>query len=63
MKIRHVEITLAEMQQALREYCRNLGIDPEMVVIVSYGKQISVELVPQGLVTAEEFKHRAEVEA
>jgi hypothetical protein len=29
------------------------------VVVVSYAKTISVELEPDGLVIAEEFKHRA----
>lgn len=61
MKIRHVEISLAELQQALRNYCRdNHSIEPESVAIVSYTKSIEVELWDQGLVTAEEFQHRAE---
>ena len=62
MKIRHVEISLAELQQALRNYCRdNHNVDPEAVVIVSHSKSIEVELFSQGLVTAEEFQHRAEL--
>ncbi len=62
MKIRHVEISLAELQQALRNYCRdNHNVEPETVVIVSYSKSIEVELFSQGLVTAEEFQHRAEL--
>jgi hypothetical protein len=62
MKIRHVEISLAELQQALRNYCRdNHNVEPEAVVIVSYSKTIEVELFSQGLVTAEEFQHRAEL--
>jgi hypothetical protein len=62
MKIRHVEISLAELQQALRNYCRdNHNVDPEAVVIVSHSKTIEVELFSQGLVTAEEFQHRAEL--
>ncbi|CAB4159603.1 hypothetical protein UFOVP715_32 [uncultured Caudovirales phage] len=61
MKVRHVEISLAELQQALRNYCRdNHNVDPEAVVIVSHSKTIEVELFSQGLVTAEEFQHRAE---
>jgi hypothetical protein len=61
MKIRHVEISLAELQQALRNYCRdNHNVEPEAVVIVSHSKSIEVELCKQGLVTAEEFRHRAE---
>lgn len=60
MKIRHVEITLDELQQALRNYCRdNHNVEPETVVIVSHSKTIEVELCDQGLVTAEEFRHRA----
>jgi hypothetical protein len=62
MKIRHVEISLAELQQALRNYCRdNHNVDPEAVIIVSHSKSIEVELFSQGLVTAEEFQHRAEL--
>lgn len=62
MKIRHVEITLAELQQALRNYCRdNHSLEPEAVIIVSHTKTIEVELFSQGLVTAEEFRHRAEL--
>jgi hypothetical protein len=62
MKVRHVEITLAELQQALRNYCRdNHNVDPETVVIVSHAKTIEVELCSLGLVIADEFKHRAEL--
>jgi hypothetical protein len=62
MKTIHVEITLGELQQALRNYCRdNHNVDPEAVVIVSHSKSIEVELFSQGLVTAEEFQHRAEL--
>lgn len=61
MKIRHVEITLAELQQALRNYCRdNYNIEPEIVDIVSHSKSIQVELCQQGFIAADEFRHRAE---
>jgi hypothetical protein len=59
MKIQTIEITLAELQEALREYCLQRGHDPSCVVIVSYAKTISVELESQGLVLADEFAHRA----
>ena len=35
------------------------GHDPSCVSIISYEKTIMVELEPNGLVTADEFKHRA----
>jgi hypothetical protein len=60
MKIRHVEISLAELQQALRNYCRdNHNCEPDTVLIVSHSKTIEVELCKQGMVAAEEFQHRA----
>jgi hypothetical protein len=59
MKTHTVEITLAELQDALREYCLKHGCNPNQVVVVSYAKTISVELEPNGLVIADEFKHRA----
>ena len=59
MKTHTVEITLAELQDALREYCLQHGHSPSQVAIVSYAKTILVELEPNGLVTADEFKHRA----
>ena len=59
MKIQTVELTLNELQEALREYCLQRGYNPSCVRIISYAKSIEVELVPNGLVTADEFKHRA----
>jgi hypothetical protein len=59
MKTHTVEITLAELQAALREYCLQHGYNPSHVSIVSHEKTILVELEPNGLVTADEFKHRA----
>ena len=59
MKIQTIEITLAELQAALREYCLQHGHNPSCVSIVSYEKTILVELEPNGLVTADEFSHRA----
>ena len=59
MKTHTIEISLAELQIALREYCLQHGHDPVYVTVVSYDKTIRVELEPKGLVIAEEFKHRA----
>ena len=59
MKIQTIEITLAELQEALREYCLQRGYNPNCVSIVSYAKSIEVELEPNGLVAADEFRHRA----
>ena len=59
MKTHTVEISLAELQAALREYCLQHGHNPSCVSIVSHEKTIMVELEPNGLVTADEFTHRA----
>jgi len=59
MKIQTVELTLGELQEALREYCLQRGYDPNCVSIISHEKSIVVELVPNGLVVADEFRHRA----
>ncbi len=59
MKTHTVEITLAELQDALREYCLKHGHNPSCVIIGSYEKTIMVELEPNGLVTADGFAHRA----
>jgi hypothetical protein len=59
MKTHTIEITLAELQTALREYCLQHGHNPSQVAIVSYAKTILVELEPNGLVTADGFAHRA----
>ena len=59
MKIQTVELTLSELQEALREYCLQRGYNPSCVTVVSYAKSIVIELEPNGLVVADEFKHRA----
>jgi hypothetical protein len=59
MKIQTVELTLGELQEALREYCLQRGYNPSCVSIISYAKSIEVELEPNGLVTADGFAHRA----
>jgi len=59
MKVQTIELTLGELQEALREYCLQRGYNPSCVSIFSYDKTITVELEPNGLVTADEFKHRA----
>ena len=59
MKIQTVQLTLSELQEALREYCLQRGYNPSCVIIGSYDKTIEVELEPNGLVTADGFKHRA----
>lgn len=59
MKIQTVELTLGELQEALREYCLQRGYNPNCVSIVSHEKSIVVEMEPNGLVVADEFRHRA----
>ena len=59
MKTHTLEITLAELQAALRAFCLQRGHDPTYVNIVSYDKTISVEMGPKGLIISNEFKHRA----
>lgn len=61
MKVATVQLTLAELQTALNEYCFKHGThQPDMVVIESYNKAvITVEMWPQGRVTALEFSHRS----
>jgi hypothetical protein len=59
MKTHTIEISLVELQAALREYCLQHGYNPSYVSIVSHAKTIMVELAPNGLVTADEFTHRA----
>jgi len=59
MKIQTVALTLSELQEALREYCLQRGYNPSCVIIGSYDKTITVELEPNGLVTADGFAHRA----
>ena len=59
MKTHTLEITLAELQAALRAFCLQRGHDPAYVNIVSYDKTISVEMGSKGLVIADEFSHRA----
>lgn len=59
MRVTTVNLTLAELQDALREYCAHRCIEPDVVSITSYDKYIVVELVPNGLVTCNEFSHRA----
>lgn len=59
MKIQSVQLSLAELQDALRDYCLQQGLEPIVVTIASYEKTITVELVPNGFVVADEFRHRA----
>ena len=59
MRIQTATISTRELQQALRDYCAaNSGI-PDTVVIQSYEKQIVVDLLPGGTITADEFHHAA----
>ena len=59
MKAAVVALTLAELQEALLDYCLQRGQQPDTVVVQSHAKRIVVELEPNGLVTADEFRHRA----
>ena len=59
MKVHTVQLSLAELQKALKAYCLQQGLDPVVVTIASYEKTITVELVPHGFVIAENFEHRA----
>ena len=59
MRVASVELTLEELQDALRSYCRSRGLDPYQVIVTSYSKMIRVELCAGGIVEADEFRHRA----
>jgi len=57
MRIYTAVITTKELQQALREYCAANGGVPLIVIIQSYEKQIVVDLLPGGTITADAFHH------
>jgi hypothetical protein len=60
MKINDVDISLAELQEALREFCAKRGVDPDFVNIVSHDlTRIYVEMCATGMVEGTEFRHRA----
>lgn len=63
MKVSNIELTLVELQDALRRYVVDqLDIDldlPDSVTVVSHGKIIHVELEAGGVIEADEFRHRA----
>ena len=59
MKIHTVTISTKELQQALRDYCAANGGVPGTVIIESHTSEISVELNPGGMITADEFHHAA----
>lgn len=60
MRTSIVEISLEELQEALRNYCNNYAVGrPDVVHVVSYDKVvIRVDLYPKGCVQATEFRHR-----
>jgi hypothetical protein len=61
MKVYSITISLAELQEALRDYAEKHAIaQPTAVYIESFDKvRLSVELIPNGLVESfGEFKHR-----
>lgn len=62
MRIRIVEISLAELQQALREHMKKTSwTTVEEVRVVSFDKIVlNVDLRPKGLVQGVEFLHRSE---
>jgi hypothetical protein len=59
MRIQTATISTRELQQALRDYCAANGGVPDVVIIQSYEKQIVVDLLPGGMITADEFHHAA----
>ena len=65
MRVTTTEITLEELQVALRAYMVDLvhvadePNVPDTVVIVSHDKRITVELQAGGFVEADAFRHRA----
>lgn len=59
MRIQTATISTRELQQALRDYCAANGGVPDRVIIQSYEKQIVVDLLPGGMITADEFHHAA----
>jgi hypothetical protein len=61
MRVNSVTLNLKELQAALLEYCKSQGATPTVVVIASHEKQIIVELGDNGLITCDEFQHRAYV--
>ena len=62
MKTPIVSITLAELQEALTDYCaKHAASQVERVDVTSNGQiLLRIELRPKGLVKAEAFKHRSE---
>jgi len=59
MRIQTATISTRELQQALRDYCAAKGGVPDRVIIQSYEKQIVVDLLPGGMITADVFHHVA----
>ena len=59
MQVHTVTLSLKELQTALLEHCKAQGLTPAVVVIASYDKHITVELCDNGLITSDEFQHRA----
>jgi hypothetical protein len=61
MKVERVTLTLAELQKCLADYFHTeFGYIPDVVIVQTHGKQISIELAENGLVAADEFAHRAQ---
>jgi hypothetical protein len=60
MRALTVQMTLADLQEALLDYCFKKGCpQPDAVYVASHSKGITVELRPGGIVDADEFRHRA----
>lgn len=61
MKIETVQITLAELQEAVAQWCyANASAQPEVVKVISHEKEvISIEMRPGGVVDAAGFRHRS----
>ena len=61
MQVQSVELSVSELQDALTTYCQaTWNFIPVSVVIRSHAKAIVVELSAGGLISADEFRHRAD---
>ena len=62
MRIHALTLSLAELQQALRDYAeKHASSQPDVVYVESFGKvKIVVDLRPGAVIEAAEFRHRAQ---
>ena len=60
MRTLEVELSLADLQEALLDYCLKKGVpQPDCVTVNSHGPKMAIDLRPNGLVDCQEFRHRA----